>query len=91
MNNMKRLMILAIAVLMTSAGVLSAQELQQQKGMFAIDHGKKIVVVTERLPEGVKPFKETIEVRGEAYTCYRSEMPLITITKACLLSYLLIF
>ena len=80
MNNMKRLMILAIAVLMTSAGVLSAQELQQQKGMFAIDHGKKIVVVTERLPEGVKPFKETIEVRGEAYTCYRSEMPLITIT-----------
>lgn len=77
---MKRLMILAIAMLMTSAGILSAQELQQQKGMYGIDHGKKIVVATGRLPEGVKPFKETIEVRGESYTCYRSEMPLITIT-----------
>ena len=48
--------------------------------MYGIDHDKKIVVATGRLPEGIKPFKETMEVRGEAYTCYRSEMPLITIT-----------
>jgi hypothetical protein len=35
---------------------------------YGIDHGKKIIVSSERLPEGVKPYKETIEVRGEAYT-----------------------
>ena len=48
--------------------------------MYGIDCDKKIIVTTGRLPEGVKPYKETVEVRGEAYTCYRSEMPLITIT-----------
>ena len=47
---------------------------------YGIDHGKKIIVSSERLPDGVKPYKETIEVKGEAYTYYRSEMPLITIT-----------
>ena len=47
---------------------------------FGVDHGKKIVVTTGRLPEGVKPYKETQTFRGETYTCYRSEMPLITIT-----------
>ncbi|KWW25553.1 MAG: hypothetical protein F082_786 [bacterium F082] len=47
---------------------------------YGIDHEKKIVVATVRLPEGMKPFKEIVEVRGERYTCYRSEMPLITIT-----------
>ena len=77
---MKRNVILTALVLLFSVGIMSAQELQQVKGMYGIDHGKKLVVATGRLPEGVKPFKETIEVRGEAYTYYRSEMPIINIT-----------
>ena len=77
---MKRNLILAALVFLFSVGSMSAQELQHFNGMYGIDHGKKLVVVTGRLPEGVKPYKETIEVRGEAYTCYRSEMPLINIT-----------
>ncbi len=64
---------LLIIVLAFVAVTLSAQT-------FGIDHGKKLVVVTERMQDGTKPSKETMEVRGEAYTCYRSEMPLITIT-----------
>ena len=59
---------------------VTAQERQDFKGPYGIDHEKKIVVATGRLLEGMKPYKETMEVRGEAYTCYRSEMPLITIT-----------
>ena len=53
---------------------------QETGKLYGIDHEKKLVVATGRLPEGMKPAKETMEVRGEAYTCYRSEMPLITIT-----------
>ena len=59
---------------------VTAQERQDFKGPYGIDHEKKIVVATGRLLEGMKPYKKTMEVRGEAYTCYRSEMPLITIT-----------
>ena len=77
---MKRKLVLAALVFFFSVGMMSAQELQHFNGMYGIDHGKKLVVATGRLPEGVKPYKETIEVRGEAYTCYRSELPLITIT-----------
>ena len=77
---MKRNLILAALAVLFSVGVMSAQELQLVNGMYGIDHGKKLVVATGRLPEGVKPFKETIEVRGEAYTYYRSELPLINIT-----------
>ena len=77
---MKRSFILTVAVFLMSIGFLSAQELQHFKGMYGVDHGKKLVVATGRLPEGIKPFKETMDVRGEAYTYYRSEMPLITIT-----------
>ena len=47
---------------------------------YGVDHEKKLVVTTGRLPEGIKLFKELMEVKGETYTCYRSEMPLITIT-----------
>ena len=77
---MKRFLILALTLLLTAGGIVSAQELQQTRGMYGVDHGKKLIVATGRLPEGVKPFKETIEMRGEAYTCYRSEMPVINIT-----------
>ena len=77
---MKRNVVLAALVVLFSVGVLSAQELQHFKGMYGVDHGKKLVVATGRLPEGIKPFKETMDVRGETYTYYRSEMPLITIT-----------
>jgi len=72
-----RLLITTIA-LMAATCFATAQNSTDY--MSGIDHGKKIIVTTGRLPEGVKPYKETVEVRGEAYTCYRSEMPLITIT-----------
>lgn len=62
-----------MVMLLTVVGVASAQDIQ---GMYAIDHAKRIVVATSSLP----PTKETIEVRGEQYTYYRSEMPIITIT-----------
>ena len=68
---MKKAILIIVLALLTM--VTSAQT-------FGIDHEKKIVVATGRLPEGMKPFKENVEVRGEEYTCYRSEMPLITIT-----------
>ena len=58
---------------------MTAQERQDFKGMYGIDHGKKLVVATGRLPEGMKPYKETMDVHGETYTCYRSEMPMISI------------
>ena len=77
---MKHGFILTAAIFLMSVGFLSAQELQLFQGMYGIDHNKKLVVATGRLPEGIKPYKETIEVRGEAYTCYRSEMPIINIT-----------
>ncbi len=68
--------IVLILVFLFAAWVLRAQEGK----MYGVDHEKKIIVVTGRLQEGMKPFKETMELRGETYTCYRSEMPLITIT-----------
>ncbi len=65
-----------LLALLFSFCALMAQELPKRYG---IDHEKKIIVATERLHEGMKPLKETMELRGETYTCYRSEMPLITI------------
>ena len=59
---------------------LMAQDVQQIQKIYGIDHEKKIVVATGRQNEGVKSHKEKIEVKGETYTYYRSEMPLITIT-----------
>ena len=75
---MKKLSFIAIMVL--ASGMMMAQTRPELKGVYGIDHNKKIVVVTEKLLDGVKPFKETVPIRGEEYTCYRSEMPLITIT-----------
>ena len=69
--------ILLILAFLFAAWALKAQEIGE---VYGIDHGKKIVVATGRLPEGMKPFKQQMTVRGETYTCYRSEMPLITIT-----------
>ena len=74
---MKKLAFIAIMVL--ASGMMMAQELPG-KGMYGIDHDKKTVVATGKLLEGAKPCKEVISVGGEEYTCYRSEMPLITIT-----------
>ena len=62
-----------------ASGMMMAQEFSNFKGMYGIDHEKKMVVATGKLLEGMKPFKATIPVRGEEYTYYRSEMPLITI------------
>ena len=73
--NMKKLFLITILLLATCS--IKAQEVGKS---FGIDHEKKIIVATGRLPEGMKPYKETIEVKGETYTYYRSEMPLITIT-----------
>lgn len=75
---MKKLAFIAILVLAT--GMMAAQVRPALKGVCGVDHNKKIIVATGRLPEGVKPYKETLSVRGEEYTCYRSEMPLITVT-----------
>ena len=71
--------ILATLLVLVS-GMLMAQDLQNIKKMFGVDHEKKIVVVTGKLLEGMKPYKEQMMLRGETYTYYRSEMPLITIT-----------
>ena len=69
-----------IIAFLFAAWALMAQDMQQIDKMYGIDHEKKIIVATGRLLEGMKPYKETIEVKGETYTYYRSEMPLITIT-----------
>ena len=79
---MKLKLLLTTLVLIGAICFVSAQQTLSSslKPLYGIDRDKKIIVTTGRLPEGVKPYKETVEVRGEAYTCYRSEMPLITIT-----------
>ena len=59
---------------------MKAQERLGLSGMYGIDREKKIVVATGRLLEGMKPYKESMNVAGETYSYYRSEMPLITIT-----------
>ncbi len=69
-----------IIAFLFAAWALMAQDMQQIDKMYGIDHEKKIIVATGQLLEGMKPYKETIEVKGETYTYYRSEMPLITIT-----------
>ena len=75
---MNRLFYLTILIL--ASGLLKAQEIPAVEGRYGIDYAKRIVVVTGAMPEGLTPFKKTIELRGETYTYYRSEMPLITIT-----------
>ena len=72
-----KLVLNALSLLLTFS-FATAQETCME-GQYGIDHEKRIVVATGRLPEGCKPFKNTIEVRGEAYSYYRSELPLITI------------
>ena len=74
-----RKLCLIIAV-MSISGIMMAQDMQAINSIYGIDHGKKLVVSTGRLHEGTKPYKESMEVGGKEYTCYRSEMPLITIT-----------
>jgi len=75
---MKRNQFLTIMALLLAANLATAQETTLE-GRYGIDHEKKIVVATGKLPEGVKASKETIVLRGEEYTYYRSETPLITI------------
>jgi hypothetical protein len=75
---MKKQVLLVAFLLMGWA--LMAQDVQQIEKMYGIDHEKKIIVATGKLIEGMEPSKKTMDVRGEAYTYYRSEMPLITIT-----------
>ena len=77
-NIMKRFVFLILSFCIV--GMMMSQEQLDFKGMYGIDHEKKIIVATGKMPEVIKPFKQTIELRGETYTYYRSEMPLITIT-----------
>ena len=72
-------MLFTALVLLFAIGLVSAQE-PQFKGLYGIDREKKIIVATGKMPEETKPFKQTVEMKGETYTYYRSEMPLITIT-----------
>ena len=74
---MKRLLYITLLIFVST--LLTAQENLDIEGYYVIDHEKKLVVATGRLPEGTKPFRETMELRGDTYTCYRSEMPIITI------------
>lgn len=76
---MKRNLLVTAVMLWVAVGFLSAQELLDE-GSYGIDYGKKLIVVSGQLPEGIKSFKKTIEFEGEPFTYYRSEMPLITIT-----------
>ncbi len=75
---MKRNLFLIAIALLFAVNHAMAQD-SKLEGIYGIDHEKKIVVATGRLPEGMKPFKETLQLRGEEYTYFRSEMPLITI------------
>ena len=70
---------LYITIAMLTSGLLKAQEIPAVEGRYGIDHAKKIIVATWAMPEGLTHFKKTLELRGETYTYYRSEMPLITI------------
>jgi hypothetical protein len=72
---MKRIGLILVSVLIS--GLAMAQEVQK---VYGIDREKKIIITTGRLHEGMKPYKETLEVDGETYTHYRSEMPLIMVT-----------
>ena len=72
---MKRIVLIVSLVCATWS--LMAQEMGK---MYGVDHKKKVVVATGRLLDGMKPCKETLQVQGETYAYYRSEMPLITIT-----------
>ena len=65
---------------LVQATVFATAQESRLEGMYGIDHEKKIIVATAKLPDGAKPYKETMHLRGETYTYYRSEMPLITIT-----------
>ena len=76
---MKRNLLFTTLALLFMVGLVSAQE-PQSKGMYGMDREKKIIVATGKLPEGVRAFKETMDIKGERYTYYRTEMPLITIT-----------
>ena len=71
---MKRNLFFTAIAFLSAVGIASAQT-PQIKEMYGIDHEKKIVVATGKLSESFKPCKETIELRGETYTYYRSEMP----------------
>ena len=69
-----------VGILLSMTTMMMAQDIQPIKKMFGVDHEKKIIVTTGRQLEGMKSYKEPMDVYGETYTCYRSEMPLITIT-----------
>ncbi len=75
---MKRLVLLF--VLFFASVMLMAQEMPDIQGRYGIDHNKKIIVAPGKLPDGMKSFKTTMNLRGETYTYYIVEMPLITIT-----------
>ena len=75
---MKKLLLIVAFLLMGWA--MMAQDVPLIQKFYGIDHDKKIVVATGKLADGMKSFKENIQVRGEEYTYYRSEMPMITIT-----------
>ena len=74
---MKKYIVLVLLLCVSS--MMMAQDVQTIKKMYGVDHEKKIIIATGRLFEGMKPYKEPMKVRGETYTYYRSEMPLITI------------
>jgi hypothetical protein len=74
---MKRLFYLTL--LWFASNLLTAQETPNIEGHYGIDHEKKLIVATGSMPEDSKSHKTTLELRGQTYTYYRSEMPLITI------------
>lgn len=75
---MKRIIFLVLSFVVSV--MMMAQERHDFVGRYGVDHEKKIIVATGRLLEGMMPFKKTVNFKGETYTYYQSEMPLITIT-----------
>ena len=55
---MKKIVFLVLSLCVAIG--MAAQERQDfKKGMYGIDHEKKIVVATGKLPKGTKSFKKT--------------------------------
>ena len=77
---MKLKRLITTIALLLAACFVKAQQQPNLKNRYGIDHEKKIVVATGRLLDGMKPYKELMNIGGENYTYYRSETPLITIT-----------
>ena len=66
--------LLSLFLIMFAFDTVQAQDLLLDRDTYGIDAEKKIIVAT-----GHENAKETIALRGETYTLYRTTMPVVTI------------